>query len=80
MSSATTDRRMGLTGDKGMKAPARLATTGNITLSGEQTIDGVLTIQSRVLVKNQPSRRRTACMTPALPRGRAASTPMETKT
>src|SRR5260221_14542882 len=53
MSSATTDRRMGLTGDKGMKAPARLATTGNITLSGEQTIDGVLTIQSRVLVKNQ---------------------------
>jgi hypothetical protein len=30
-----------------------LATTANITLSGEQTIDGVLTSTSRVLVKNQ---------------------------
>lgn len=30
-----------------------LATTGNITLSGEQVIDGVLTSNSRVLVKNQ---------------------------
>lgn len=29
------------------------ATTANITLSGEQTIDGVLTSGSRVLVKNQ---------------------------
>ena len=32
---------------------AILATTANITLSGEQTIDGVLTSLSRVLVKNQ---------------------------
>lgn len=30
-----------------------VATTTNITLSGEQTIDGVLTSASRVLVKNQ---------------------------
>lgn len=30
-----------------------VATTANITLSGEQTIDGVLTATSRVLVKNQ---------------------------
>ena len=30
-----------------------LATTANITLSGEQTIDGILTSTSRVLVKNQ---------------------------
>lgn len=30
-----------------------VATTANITLSGEQTIDGVLTSGSRVLVKNQ---------------------------
>lgn len=30
-----------------------VATTTNITLSGEQTIDGVLTSSSRVLVKNQ---------------------------
>ena len=53
MASATTDRRLGLTGDKGMKAPVDCATTANITLSGEQTIDGVTTSTSRVLVKNQ---------------------------
>lgn len=35
--------------------PAAVATTANITLSGEQTIDGVLTSTSRVLVKNQNS-------------------------
>jgi Concanavalin A-like lectin/glucanases superfamily/Fibronectin type III domain len=29
------------------------ASTGNLTLSGEQTIDGVLTVTNRVLVKNQ---------------------------
>ena len=35
-------------------APVQLATTGsNISLSGEQTIDGVLTSSSRVLVKDQ---------------------------
>lgn len=33
--------------------PARVATTGNIVLSGEQVIDGVLTSSDRVLVKNQ---------------------------
>lgn len=36
-----------------VKPSVRLATTANITLSGEQTIDGVLTASSRVLVKNQ---------------------------
>lgn len=30
-----------------------VATTANVTLSGEQTIDGVLTSASRILVKNQ---------------------------
>lgn len=35
------------------KEPADVATTGNITLSGEQTIDGVLTSSSRVLVWQQ---------------------------
>jgi hypothetical protein len=35
------------------KTAALVATTANITLSGEQTIDGVLTSASRVLVKNQ---------------------------
>lgn len=35
------------------KDPVAVATTGNVTLSGEQTIDGVQTSASRVLVKNQ---------------------------
>lgn len=35
------------------KMPAYVATTANITLSGEQTLDGFLTSASRVLVKNQ---------------------------
>lgn len=35
------------------KASVKCGTTANITLSGEQTIDGVLTSASRVLVKNQ---------------------------
>lgn len=35
------------------KDSVAVATTANITLSGEQTIDGVLTSASRVLVKNQ---------------------------
>lgn len=34
-------------------SPCVVATTANITLSGEQTIDGVLTSGYRVLVKNQ---------------------------
>lgn len=36
-----------------IKASVACATTANITLSGEQTIDGVLTSASRVLVKDQ---------------------------
>ena len=40
-------------GDPNIKAPVDCATTGPISLSGEQTIDGVLTNGSRVLVKNQ---------------------------
>ena len=35
------------------KTPVLVATTANITLSGEQTIDGITTSSSRVLVKNQ---------------------------
>lgn len=35
------------------KDPVDVATTANITLSGEQTIDGVTTSASRVLVKDQ---------------------------
>ena len=53
MASSTTDRRLGLTGGTAIKAPCACATTGNITLNGEQTVDGVTTSSSRVLVKNQ---------------------------
>jgi predicted membrane-bound mannosyltransferase len=40
------------------KASAVVATTANITLSGEQTIDGVLTSASRVLVKDQTAQEQ----------------------
>lgn len=48
------DRALGLTGALGMKAPCIAATTVNITLYGEQTIDGVAVYEGdRVLVKDQ---------------------------
>ena len=50
---AQIDRTEGLVGNTGYKAPCACATTANITLSGEQTIDGVTTSGSRVLVKDQ---------------------------
>lgn len=54
MASSTTDRRLGLTGGTAFKAPCKAATTANITLSAEQTIDGVSCVTgNRVLVKNQ---------------------------
>ncbi len=54
MASSTTDRRLGLTGGTAFKAPVKAATTANITLSGEQTIDGVSCVSDdRVLVKDQ---------------------------
>jgi hypothetical protein len=60
MASATQTRRQGLTSDKGIKAPVAAATIANITLSGEQPIDGVSVLSSnaagvpdRILVKNQ---------------------------
>jgi hypothetical protein len=49
-----TDRIDGVSGSAAIKAPCRAATTANITLSGLQTIDGiVLAVDDRVLVKNQ---------------------------
>lgn len=53
MVSTTTDRLSGVNGGVATKKPVRVATTANITLSGEQTIDGVLTSSSDVLVKDQ---------------------------
>lgn len=56
MTSATTDRRIGLTGGAAVKTPVKVATTANITLSGLQTIDGYVTISGdRVLVQSQTS-------------------------
>lgn len=52
----TVDRLSGVHSGLGFKAPVRAATTANITLSGEQTIDGVAIVSGdRVLVKNQTS-------------------------
>lgn len=49
-----TDRIVGLNGFVGIKPPVKAATTANITLSGEQTIDGVAVVATdRVLVKDQ---------------------------
>lgn len=56
MTSTTTDRRIGLSGSDAIKTPCSAATTSAITLSGEQTVDGVSCVTGdRVLVKNQAS-------------------------
>ena len=48
------DRIQGLSGGIAIKVPCRVATTANITLSGEQTIDGIAVVDGdRVLVKDQ---------------------------
>lgn len=53
---AQVDRLDGLIGNTGMKRPVRVATTASITLSGLQTVDGVvLAADDRVLVKSQAS-------------------------
>lgn len=52
--STTLDRIKGISPFVAYKAPCRVATTVNITLSGEQTIDGVSVVDGdRVLVKSQ---------------------------
>jgi hypothetical protein len=59
MTSNVTDRLAGASSSLAFKAPCRVATTANITLSGYQTIDGVLPTSTehadlrRILVKNQ---------------------------
>ena len=55
MTTAQTDRLAGLLVNSAIKNPCAVATTAAITLSGEQTIDGVTTSADRVLVKNQTS-------------------------
>jgi len=52
--SSTTERRNGLDARVAVKPPVRVATTANITLDGEQTIDGIAVVSGdRVLVKDQ---------------------------
>jgi hypothetical protein len=54
MASVTTDRIDGLSTELAIKAPVKAATTGNITLSAVQTIDGIsCSAGDRVLVKDQ---------------------------
>ena len=60
MASPTSDRRQGLVGNTPIKAPVTAAATAQITLSGEQTVDGVavkavnaLGVPDRVLVPYQ---------------------------
>lgn len=54
MATTSTTRRQGVNAGLGMKAPVRAATTANITLAGEQTVDGVAIVtDDRVLVKDQ---------------------------
>ncbi|MDB5600881.1 MAG: hypothetical protein JWN71_2925 [Xanthobacteraceae bacterium] len=48
------DRRHSVSEGTAIKAPCRAATTANITLAGEQTIDGVALVEGdRALMKNQ---------------------------
>lgn len=52
--STQTDRLGGAKGSLAWKAPCRVATTANITLSGTQTIDSIAVVaEDRVLVKDQ---------------------------
>lgn len=54
MSSTATDVLDGLSSSTAAKGPCRVATTADITLAGEQTIDGVAVVtDDRVLVKSQ---------------------------
>lgn len=54
MSGTIVERIRGITDGRAIKAACKVATTANITLSGEQTIDGVSAVaDDRVLVKDQ---------------------------
>ena len=53
MASVTTDRRRGINASAAIKVPCVCASTGNLTLSAEQTVDGITTSETRVFVKDQ---------------------------
>ena len=59
MVSQIYDRKAGLSSAAAYKGPVAVATTANIVLAGQQTIDGVaVTTGTRVLVKNQSDARQ----------------------
>jgi hypothetical protein len=54
MTTAQQDRLQAIVGSAAIKVPCKAASTANLTLSGEQTIDGVACVTGdRVLVKSQ---------------------------
>jgi hypothetical protein len=54
MVNVTTDRRQGINASAAIKVACIAASTGNITLSGEQTVDGIALVDGdRVLIKDQ---------------------------
>jgi len=54
VTSTTTDSHFGVNAGKAIKVPCKVASTVNLMLSGEQTIDGVACVEDdRVLAKNQ---------------------------
>lgn len=58
MTSVIIDRNAGLSSAAAIKGPCLVATTANITLAGEQTIDQVACVTgNRVMVKNQTDAR-----------------------
>jgi len=58
MATVSTDRRRGITASAAIKVACIAGSTSNLTLSGEQTVDGIsLVTGDRVLVKNQTDAR-----------------------
>ena len=53
MTTVSTDHRRGINSGAAIKVACVCATTVNITLSGEQSIDGITTSGDRVFVKDQ---------------------------
>jgi len=54
MTSVSSDRRQGVNGTASIKVPVVAASTGNLTLSAEQTVDGIaLVTDDRVFCKDQ---------------------------
>lgn len=52
--TTSTDRLQGLTASVAVKAPVKVASAANLTLEGEQTVNGVAVVEGdRVLVKDQ---------------------------